>query len=112
MLAVHVAMGRDDSTDTLVFDEVDSGIGGHTASAMAQVLERLSQSHQVIIVTHSAQIASKADRQYLVTKSESEGSVKTEIREVAGDERTEEIARMLSGDLTEASLGHARELLQ
>ena len=111
MLALHVVMGRRDEVSTLVFDEVDTGTGGETASALARVLARLAESHQVIVVTHSAQIAAAADRHYVVTKGDADGSVRTEIAESSGDDRVVEIARMLSGDRTEASLEHAKELL-
>ena len=87
-------------------------MGGATALALAQVLARLAKSHQVIVVTHLAQVAVVAERHYLVAKSAGEGSVpETTLSEIAGDERVAEIARMLSGSATEASLAHARELL-
>lgn len=110
MLACKVVLGEADGTDTLVFDEVDAGVGGATAVALAKVLARLARSHQVIVVTHLAQVAVLGERHYLVSKSG--GDVpETSIREIDGDERVREIARMLSGDESEASLAHAREML-
>lgn len=114
MLACKVVLGDADATETLVFDEVDAGVGGATAVALASVLARLAQSHQVIVVTHLAQVAVRGDRHYLVSKSDSDGEdgiPQTTLREIAGEERVEEIARMLSGDTSEASLTHAREML-
>lgn len=111
MLAAKVVLGDADETDTLVFDEVDAGVGGATANALAEVLKKLSRTHQVIVVTHLAQVAVMADKHYVVTKTE--GSVpETKLSEVEGDARVHEIARMLSGDESEASLSHAREMLE
>ena len=110
MLAAKVVLGADDAVDTLVFDEVDAGVGGATAVALAAVLADLARTHQVLVVTHLAQVAARAERQYVVEKTG--GDVpETLIREVRGEERVREIARMLSGDASEAALAHARELL-
>lgn len=110
MLAVKVVLGADDAVDTLVFDEVDAGVGGATAVALAAVLADLARTHQVLVVTHLAQVAARADRHYVVEKTGGD-LPETVIGEVAGDARVREIARMLSGDATEASLAHAREML-
>lgn len=110
MLAVKVVLGDSDGCDTLVFDEVDAGVGGATAVALAAVLADLARTHQVIVVTHLAQVAVVAERHYLVSKSAGERP-ETTIEEIAGEERVREVARMLSGDLSEASLAHAREML-
>ena len=111
MLSIKVALGEADNVDTLLFDEVDAGTGGATAVALASVLADLAKTHQVIVVTHLAQVAVVADAHYVVRKSQ--GDVpETNLVSVEGDERTAEIARMLSGDATEASLAHAREMLQ
>ena len=110
MLACKVVLGDADGTDTLVFDEVDAGVGGVTAVALAQVLARLAQTHQVIVVTHLAQVAVVAQKHYLVSKRGDEVP-ETTIEEIGGEERVAEIARMLSGDQTQASLDHAREML-
>lgn len=111
MLSIKVALGEADNVDTLLFDEVDAGTGGATAVALASVLADLAKTHQVIVVTHLAQVAVVADAHYVVRKSQ--GDVpETNLVSVEGDGRTAEIARMLSGDATEASLAHAREMLQ
>ena len=111
MLALHVVMGEHDDTDTLVFDEIDTGLGGATALALADVLRRLAATHQVIVVTHLAQVAARASMHYIVRKSEADGVAETSIEEVQGEARTAEIARMLAGSVTEASVTHAKELL-
>jgi DNA repair protein RecN (Recombination protein N) len=113
MLALKVVLGEADATETLVFDEVDAGVGGATAVALAAVLARLAETHQVIVVTHLAQVAVRGQRHYLVSKSQAaaDGVPVTTITEIAGDDRVAEIARMLSGDVGEASLAHAREML-
>ena len=112
MLAVKVVLGQVDDVDTLVFDEVDAGVGGSTANALAEVLADLAQTHQVIVVTHLAQVAVRGQAHYVVRKAEGEGGMpETDLRKLADDERPAEIARMLSGDATETSLAHAREML-
>lgn len=100
-----------DGVDTLVFDEVDAGVGGSTARALAGVLADLASTHQVIVVTHLAQVAVMADKHYVVSKEP--GDVpQTHLDEVTGEARTAEIARMLSGDQSEASLAHAKQMLE
>lgn len=110
MLACKVVLGEADGCDTLVFDEVDAGVGGATAVALAGVLADLARSHQVIVVTHLAQVAVMAQRHYLVSKSA--GDVpQTSIAQIEGEDRVAEVARMLSGDASKLSLAHAREML-
>ncbi len=110
MLAIKVVLGHADCVDTLIFDEVDAGVGGAVARSLALVLADLARTHQVIVVTHLAQVAVQADVHYVVTKTEGE-MPETLLQEVGGEARVAEIARMLSGSTTEASLMHARELL-
>ena len=111
MLAIKVALGAKDGTETLVFDEVDAGVGGSTANALATVLAELADSHQVIAITHLAQVAVLADAHYTVTKTAGD-TPETILTPVKGDERVAEVARLLSGTATETSLAHARELLR
>jgi len=110
MLAVKLVLGSGDAVSTLVFDEVDAGVGGATAVALARVLADLAKTHQVIVVTHLAQIAVAADCHYVVQKTDG-GVPETKLLEVTGEDRVGEIARMLSGSDTEASRAHAREML-
>ena len=113
MLAVKAALGEADGVDTLVFDEVDAGIGGKAALAVAAVLRRLARTHQVICVTHLPQIAVAGDTHYLVQKEadSDDGVPSTSLQRLSGDNRVDEIARMLSGEITEASRSHAAQLL-
>jgi len=98
---------------TLVFDEIDIGIGGRAAEAVGQKLKQLSRAQQVLCVTHLPQIAAFADQHFLVEKRERQGSTKTSVRLLNDEERTEEVARMLSGaKLTETSLRHAEQMLK
>ncbi len=113
MLAIKVVLGQADAVDTLVFDEVDAGVGGSVANALADVLADLAKTHQVIVVTHLAQVAVRGDAHYMVSKTSGEdGKPETKLSLLDGSARPAEIARMLSGDATEASLAHAREMLQ
>lgn len=114
MLAVKVVLGEVDDVDTLVFDEVDAGVGGSTAVALADVLADLARIHQVIVVTHLAQVAVRGQVHYVVRKvSDGEDAMpQTDLRPLVESERPAEIARMLSGDATETSLAHAREMLE
>ncbi len=98
---------------TLVFDEIDTGIGGRAAEAVGKKLKALSKGNQVLCVTHLPQIATFADHHYVIEKRESGGRTKTTVRAVTGDERTEEVARMLSGaKLTETSRKHAEQMIK
>jgi DNA repair protein RecN (Recombination protein N) len=98
---------------TLIFDEIDTGIGGRAAEAVGKKLKSLSRSNQVLCVTHLPQIATFADYHYLIEKKQVAGRTRTSVRPIIGDERTEEIARMLSGaKLTETSRKHAEQMLK
>jgi DNA repair protein RecN (Recombination protein N) len=98
---------------TLVFDEIDTGIGGRAAEAVGKKLKALARSNQVLCVTHLPQIATFADHHYVIEKKEAAGRTRTSIRAVTGDERTEEVARMLSGaKLTETSRKHAEQMIK
>jgi DNA repair protein RecN (Recombination protein N) len=102
-----------DAQRSLVFDEIDAGIGGRAADAVGKKLKALSCSKQVLCITHLPQIASFADRHFLIEKHESAGRTKTTVRRLSEDERRGEIARMLSGaKVTEASLKNAEQLLK
>jgi len=98
---------------TLVFDEIDTGIGGRAAEAVGRKLKSLSRSCQLLCVTHLPQIATFADHHYLIEKKNSAGRTRTSIREITGEERTEEVARMLSGArLTDTSRKHAEQMIR
>ena len=112
MLAMKTSMEGSGSVDTMLFDEVDAGIGGRVATCVAKELRQLSQSKQVITITHLSQIASKADRHYKVYKYEENGRTISHIKLLDGEERVRELARILSGDESEISLEHARKMLE
>jgi DNA repair protein RecN (Recombination protein N) len=98
---------------TLVFDEIDIGIGGRAAEAVGRKLKTLSKGQQVLCITHLPQIAAFGDQHFLIEKTEKRGRTQTEVRRMEESERTQEIARMLSGaKLTETSLKHAAHLLE
>jgi len=98
---------------TLVFDEIDTGIGGRAAEAVGKKLKALSKGNQVLCVTHLPQIATFADHHYVIEKREAAGRAKTTVRQITGEERTEEVARMLSGaKLTETSRKHAEQMIR
>jgi len=98
---------------TLVFDEIDTGIGGRAAEAVGKKLKALSKGNQVLCVTHLPQIATFADHHYLIEKRETAGRAKTTVRQITGEDRTEEVARMLSGaKLTETSRKHAEQMIR
>jgi DNA repair protein RecN (Recombination protein N) len=111
MLALSTVLGS--QTPTVVFDEVDAGIGGSAASAVAEELAALAKTHQILLVTHLAQIAAKADQHFLVSKHITpEGRTESKVRALNQAEKVEELARMLSGSRSSAALEHARELLK
>lgn len=98
---------------TLIFDEIDTGIGGRAAEAVGKKLKSLSRTSQVLCVTHLPQIATFADHHYLIEKKRAGERTKTIVRQISGSERTEEVARMISGaKLTETSLKHAEQMLK
>ena len=112
MLAVKSALSGVDEVNTLLFDEIDAGLGGHAANAVAVQLEKLSRTHQVIAITHLAQIAAKAGTHFCVSKKEDAGRTISTIDEIEGEERIKEIARLLSGEVSDIAIEHARSLLE
>ena len=112
MLALKAILAQVDQVPTMVFDEIDAGIGGQVASLVAAKLKDVARYHQVFVVTHLPQLASRARSHILVEKSEGEGLAAADVRGLTGDARVREIARMLGGDPeSETSQDHARELL-
>ncbi|HMN92745.1 MAG TPA: DNA repair protein RecN [Hydrogenophaga sp.] len=111
-LAISVVTSRLGQAPTLIFDEVDSGVGGAVAHTVGQLLRQLGADRQVLAVTHLPQVAACADRHLLVRKRQAEGSTFSEVMPIQADARVAELARMLGGgEGSEASLAHARELL-
>lgn len=113
MLALKTILARVDRVPTLVFDEIDAGIGGRVAVQVADNLRAVAQDHQVFVITHLPQIAARATHHLLVEKVEREGTTLTRVSELGRDERVKELARMLGGDPeSDVSLEHAREMLR
>ena len=113
MLAVKTILATADETPTLVFDEVDAGIGGRVADIVGQRLRQTAAGRQVLCVTHLAPIAVHATHHLVVEKHVTRGSTRTSVTPLREGDRVEELARMLGGErVTEASRRHARDLLR
>lgn len=112
-LAVQVAAGRAATVPTLIFDEVDSGIGGRVADIVGQSLRQLSQNYQVLAITHLAQVASYADSHWQVTKSQKNNQIISKINILYRENRIDEIARMIGGEtITDTTRENAKEMLK
>jgi DNA repair protein RecN (Recombination protein N) len=113
ILALKVALAEEAESATMIFDEIDRGVGGAVASAIGERLARLAARAQVLVVTHSPQVAARADRHWLIAKS-SDGTVtRTSVHALDEHERREEIARMLSGaNVTDEARAQASRLLE
>jgi DNA repair protein RecN (Recombination protein N) len=113
MLALEVCLAGTDPVPILVFDEIDAGVGGRAAIEVGRRLARLGRDHQVLVVTHLAQVAAYADRHVVVDKHGGHAGVTTsDVRIVDGADRVAELARMLGGSSTDTALEHAAELLR
>jgi DNA repair protein RecN (Recombination protein N) len=111
-LAIAVTTSELGEAGTLIFDEVDSGVGGAVAETVGRLMKQLGQHRQVLAVTHLPQVAACADHHLLVSKAAAKGQVSSQVRGVNGEERVSEIARMLGGEkLSATTLAHAREML-
>jgi DNA repair protein RecN (Recombination protein N) len=113
ILALKVALAEAGSAATMIFDEVDRGVGGAVASAIGERLARLAERSQVLVVTHSPQVAARASHHYRIEKSHEPDATRTTVRKLSADERQEEIARMLSGaSVTDEARAQAAKLLE
>jgi len=113
MLAMRVVLVTDTDAHTFVFDEVDTGISGATASAVGLRLNKLAQTAQTLVVTHSAQVAGFADHHFKIEKSVANDKTTTTVREIMGDERVKEVARIISGaEITPESIATAKTLIK
>lgn len=111
-LAISVITSKASFTPTLIFDEVDSGIGGAVAQTVGELLRQLGGSHQILCVTHLAQVAAQGDHHFKVSKQPLDGKTHSDVKSLGRQERIEEIARMLGGTtITDTTRRHARELL-
>jgi DNA repair protein RecN (Recombination protein N) len=111
-LAISELAAEATPVGTLIFDEADAGVGGAVAEVIGELMRRLGESRQVLCVTHLPQVAAKADRHYLVSKTQDAGRTTSRIERLDPDRRIDEIARMLGGvTITATTRQHARELL-
>ena len=112
MLALKVILAKEDKIPVLVFDEIDAGVGGIAAETVGEKLNTLSSTHQVICITHLPQIASFADRHLKIEKKVKKERTMVEVNKIEKDKRTEEVARMLGGKISDVSMKHAKEMLK
>jgi DNA repair protein RecN (Recombination protein N) len=113
MLALRVTLNNPNNKKTIVFDELDTGISGATASAVGERLNKLAQNEQLLVITHSAQVAGYADKHFKISKHSEKDSTITSVDEIAGDDRINEIARIISGaQITEESIASAKTLIK
>ena len=113
ILALKVALAEAGTAQTMIFDEIDRGVGGAVASAIGERLARLAQKSQLLVVTHSPQVAARAAHHYRIEKAHADGVTRTQVRKLTPDERREEIARMLSGAaITDEARAQAARLLE
>ncbi len=111
MLAIKSIFAQNDDIDTVIFDEIDTGISGHASQSVADEMVELSKSHQIIVITHQAIIASKADKHFYVRKSQ-EDETKVEVYVLTGDNRIKALAELAGGDINEQSIEFAKSLLK
>ncbi len=112
MLALKTILSRADVVGTLIFDEIDAGLGGQTGYVVGKKLAQLGKEHQVVAITHLPQIAAFGDTQIAIAKREDAGRTTTVVRRLRPEERVDEIARMIGGGLTKAARQAAQDLLQ
>ncbi len=111
MLALKAVFAEQDTVSTLIFDEIDAGVGGAAARRVAETLATLADTHQILCITHLPQIAAAANAHYRVIKTEEADRTRTQVEYMASEERQAEIARLLDGSVSAVSLDHARALL-
>ncbi len=112
MLALKSVLALDDAIDTLIFDEIDVGLGGKVAFAVGEKLRQLASEHQVICITHLASIASMADQHLLISKHSTASATFTQVRQLDQQDRITEIARLLDGETSDIAYQHAKQLLE
>ena len=111
MLAIKTVLADQDEVETLIFDEIDSGISGRTAQMVSEKMNLLGRTHQIICITHLPQIAAMADTHFEIHKAASEGSTATSIRRLNREQTVEELARLLGGaKITDTVIQNAREM--
>lgn len=111
MLAIKSIFAQTDDIDTVIFDEIDTGISGKASQSVADEIVELSKFHQIILITHQAIIASKADKHFYVRKSQ-EDETKVEVYVLTGDNRIKALAELAGGDINEQSIEFAKSLIE
>lgn len=112
MLAIKTVLSHVDKVETLVFDEIDTGISGVAAKCVSEKMKKLAESHQIFVVTHLAVIAASSSHNYFSYKTVENGKTKTSVKKISGEELVNEIARISSGEVSQISKNHAKELLK
>ena len=110
MLAIKSVLAEVDNVPVLIFDEIDTGISGKTSKVVGEKMRKIAKNYQIIMITHLATIAAKGDYNYYISKNIDNGKTKTNIRKLTEEETIEEIARISSGEITDISIKHAKEL--
>lgn len=110
MLGIKNVLADVDEVPVMVFDEIDTGISGKAAKSVGEKLKQIAKNHQVICITHQANIAAKGDYNYYISKNVEEGRTITNIKQLDEEETIKEIARIASGDCSKVALEHAKEL--
>ena len=110
MLAIKTVLSDVDEVPVLIFDEIDTGISGKAANSVGMKLRKIAQKHQVIIITHLASIAAKGEHNYYIYKEVENNKTNTKVKLLSEKETIEEIARIASGEITDISISHAKEL--
>ena len=111
MLAIKSIFAQNDDIDTVIFDEIDTGISGKATQSVADEMVELSKSHQIIVITHQAIIASKSNKHFYVRKSQ-EDQTKVEVYVLTGDNKIKAIAELAGGTINEQSIEFAKSLLE
>ena len=112
MLAVKNITADIDKVDTMIFDEIDTGISGDTANVLAQKLAKIGKKHQVVCVTHLAGVASFGTNHFFISKADVDGKTKTDVQKLDSNTRIREIARLLGGSISDFSMNHAKLMLE
>lgn len=110
MLAIKSVLANVDKVPILIFDEIDTGISGKAAKAVSEKMRKIANNHQILAITHLANIAAKADHNYYISKIVENEKTKTTIKKLTEEETINEIARISNGELTQIALEHAKEL--
>ncbi|MBR1539788.1 MAG: DNA repair protein RecN, partial [Clostridia bacterium] len=112
MLAIKTVLNNTDKVGTLVFDEIDTGISGIAAKSVSEKMKKLAKNHQIFVVTHLAVIAASSSHNYFSYKVVENGKTKTNVKKICGEELVDEIARISSGEVSQISKEHAKEMLK